>query len=132
MSGLNTDIDYTTILSVYNGQLEEWRHTWSDRMPLPSSSEAQGLYTIPEGAHAAAIARWREAEQSLPEDEAEVDHARRTMHYMTKQAPLRYNYAVLILNSFGLQHAVDYPMRSGLDKGLCELRERVEKARDAD
>ncbi|PWN36324.1 uncharacterized protein FA14DRAFT_114933, partial [Meira miltonrushii] len=59
---------------------------------------------------------WHDLWQALPSIDA--DHDRRTMHFITKQAPLRYNYAVLLLNSFGLQHAMDFPKRSGMDKGI--------------
>ncbi len=30
--------------------------------------------------------------------------------------PVRFNFAVLMLNSFGLQQAVDHPIRAGLDR----------------
>ena len=39
----------------------------------------------------------------------DVDITTRTMYYIARQAPLRYNYAVLVLNSFGLQYALERP-----------------------
>lgn len=39
----------------------------------------------------------------------DADLSTRSMYYITRQAPLRYNYAVLVLNSFGLQYALERP-----------------------
>lgn len=120
ISGLNTDLDYCNTLHVFNEQLDEWHAIW----------KARGFFTSPHDnlrgnvgpadiskEEAAAAENLRSANTPVPPAEDE-DHHRRTLHFITKQAPIRYNYAVLILNSFGLQHAVDFPLRSGLDKGL--------------
>lgn len=136
VSGLNTEIDYGSILRVFNEQIEEWHSVWTSRGFFRSPHEHQdnkpaGLRDVPaeesvgEAAPSAnateaekeAAERYRSANTNTPPPDDE-DHHRRTLHFITKQAPMRYNYAVLILNSFGLQHAVDFPTRSGLDKGL--------------
>lgn len=46
-------------------------------------------------------------EAGPPGDDA--DMTTRSMYYIARQAPLRYNYAVLVLNSFGLQYALERP-----------------------
>lgn len=46
-------------------------------------------------------------EAGPPADDADL--ATRSMYYIARQAPLRYNYAVLVLNSFGLQYALEHP-----------------------
>lgn len=121
VSGLNTEIDYNTTIRIFNEQLNEWHDLW----------QARGFFTTPfshekEIDHSLRPVLREErklAERLRNADLAEapsidVDHDRRTMHFITKQAPLRYNYAVLLLNSFGLQHAMDFPKRSGMDKGI--------------
>ncbi|KAL4401562.1 DNA-binding transcription factor [Malassezia pachydermatis] len=42
-----------------------------------------------------------------PGDDADL--STRSMYYIARQAPLRYNYAILVLNSFGLQYALERP-----------------------
>ncbi|WFD29652.1 hypothetical protein MSPP1_000662 [Malassezia sp. CBS 17886] len=42
-----------------------------------------------------------------PSDDADL--TTRSMYYIARQAPLRYNYAVLVLNSFGLQYTLERP-----------------------
>ncbi|PWN41980.1 hypothetical protein IE81DRAFT_323983 [Ceraceosorus guamensis] len=118
VSGLNTELEYSSILRIYNEQIEEWRDTWRSRGFFGSLSEsdgADGSFPLADGPEAEAAKEWREAEAKIPAED--TDHHKRTMHFITKQAPLRYHYAVLVINSFGLQHAVDFPRRSGLDKG---------------
>lgn len=46
-------------------------------------------------------------EAGPPSDDADL--STRSMYYIARQAPLRYNYAVLVLNSFGLQYALERP-----------------------
>lgn len=46
-------------------------------------------------------------ETSPPAEDADL--ATRSMYYIARQAPLRFNYAVLVLNSFGLQYALERP-----------------------
>lgn len=136
VSGLNTEIDYGSILRVFNEQIEEWHSVWTSRGFFRSPHEDGDVSTrlrasaveeaVEKEASSSATAteaekeaaeRYRSANTNAPPSDDE-DHHRRTLHFITKQAPMRYNYAVLILNSFGLQHAVDFPTRSGLDKGL--------------
>lgn len=42
-----------------------------------------------------------------PSEDADLNT--RSIYYITRQAPLRYNYAILVLNSFGLQYALERP-----------------------
>ncbi|PKI83046.1 hypothetical protein MVES1_003096 [Malassezia vespertilionis] len=77
------------------------------KTPFPFSSLPSGV----EGGDAADKVRvstlmaLHEAEP--PGDDA--DMTTRSMYYIARQAPLRYNYAVLVLNSFGLQYALERP-----------------------
>lgn len=46
-----------------------------------------------------------------------ADLTTRSIYYIARQAPLRYNYAVLVLNSFGLQCALERPSNgAAIDK----------------
>jgi hypothetical protein len=119
ISGLNTDLDYANVLHIFNEQLDEWHAVWQARGFFTSPHDRQNKFAgfnISKEEEAAAESL-RSANTPIPPADDE-DHQRRTLHFLTKQAPIRYNYAVLILNSFGLQHAVDFPLRSGLDKGV--------------
>ena len=122
VSGLNTDIDYSTVLRVFNEQIEEWHAVWQARgsftSPHDRNNHTEGVDKMPTSQAEEKVAETLRASNTTVPPADDEDHHRRTMHFMTKQAPLRYNYAILILNSFGLQHAVDFPARSGLDKGL--------------
>lgn len=51
---------------------------------------------------------------------SEEDFNARTLYFMYKQAPMRFGYVSLILNSFGLQHSLDHPGKAGADRGICE------------
>lgn len=120
VSGLNTDIDYSTTLRIFNEQLHEWHDIWQARgfFTTPHSHNKEidpSLRPTSEERELAERLRSADVSQAPADDE---DHDRRTMHFITKQAPLRFNYAVLLLNSFGLQHSIDFPKRSGMDKGL--------------
>lgn len=55
-------------------------------------------------------------EADKEEEEDELDHNTRIMVHVVKQAPFRFNYAVLVLNSFGLQQSLDHPRGGGLDR----------------
>lgn len=121
VSGLNTEIDYNTTLRIFNEQLNEWHDLWQARgfFTTPYSQEKEIDHSLrPVSREERKLAeRLRNADLSEAPS-IDADHDRRTMHFITKQAPLRYNYAVLLLNSFGLQHAMDFPKRSGMDKGI--------------
>lgn len=119
ISGLNTDLDYANVLHIFNEQLDEWHAVWQARGFFTSPHDNKNRFTgvnISKEEEAAAESL-RSANTPVPPADDE-DHQRRTLHFLTKQAPVRYNYAVLILNSFGLQHAVDFPLRGGLHKGI--------------
>lgn len=121
VSGLNNDIDYNTTLRIFNEQLQEWYDTWHARgfftTPYDNEDEVDPALRPATHEEKNISSRIRDANFGPPPD-IDEDHNRRTTHFISKQAPLRYNYAVLLLNSFGLQHAVDFPTRSGLDKGI--------------
>ncbi|KAI3627413.1 hypothetical protein GLX27_000919 [Malassezia furfur] len=60
-------------------------------------------------------------ESGPPGDDA--DMITRSIYYIARQAPLRYNYAVLVLNSFGLQYALERPSDgASVDKPLYLVR----------
>jgi len=54
------------------------------------------------------VSAWMALHETSPPAE-NADLATRSMYYIARQAPLRYNYAVLVLNSFGLQYALERP-----------------------
>lgn len=83
----------------------------------PTTSGADSTSRPPASASASEPAAQPWLEGSIGDEE---DHNTRTMYYVIRQAPLRHNYAVLVLNSFGLQHSLDHPSRGGLDKAQCE------------
>jgi hypothetical protein len=140
------DIDYPSVLRVFNEQLDEWRELWRYRglfqvqstvkkrgqnAAEPQEGTSGGEPTQPtqgEASTSNAPAGYQKdrintvVDQLLgheaPPDDA--DHTERTMYFLVRQAPIRFNYAVLILNSFGLQHALDHPTLTGLDKPQCE------------
>lgn len=59
-------------------------------------------------ADAPRVSAWMALHETSPPAE-NADLATRSMYYIARQAPLRYNYAVLVLNSFGLQYALERP-----------------------
>ncbi|WFD42096.1 hypothetical protein MPSI1_000734 [Malassezia psittaci] len=60
-------------------------------------------------------------ESEPPGDDADMNI--RSMYYIARQAPLRYNYAILVLNSFGLQYALERPSDgASVDKPLYLVR----------
>lgn len=59
-------------------------------------------------ADAPRVSAWMALHETNPPAE-NADLATRSMYYIARQAPLRYNYAVLVLNSFGLQYALERP-----------------------
>lgn len=157
VSGLNTEIDYSLVLPVFNEQLEEWREEWRWR----------GLFTMPDeakeyiekkkrkkalaaekataaaakdrgkGKSAAAVKRTADTATGTKEavvngaaadtsatydyedddDDAEnLDLNTRIMIHHVNSIPVRFSFAVLVLNSFGLQQAVDHPIGASLDR----------------
>lgn len=48
-----------------------------------------------------------------------ADYVQRALYFLIRQGPVRFHYAVLLLNSFGLQHSLDHPARTGLEKPGC-------------
>lgn len=150
MSGLNVDIDYPTVLQAFNEQLDEWRELWRYRGLFqsqhlisklgsrstepasegPNPSDDAGATDVPPKADKGSKGETQRKDtvnrmvddlvgQVPPPDAA--DHGERTMFFLVRQAPIRFNYAALVINSFGLQHSVDHPMLTGHDKPMCEF-----------
>ncbi|SPO36640.1 uncharacterized protein PSFLO_02111 [Pseudozyma flocculosa] len=177
VSGLNTEIDYSMVLPVFNEQLEEWRELWRwrglydltpdahaylerqrarQRRQREKRAEAKrnrdnGAEGVGGGGDEAATGKGATAETAAkangkgkdkdkvdgagagqkkkdkkgqPQDDAdgdkaaddELDHNTRLMVYVIKQAPMRFNHAVLMLNSFGLQQSLDHGRGPSADK----------------
>ncbi|CBQ68910.1 conserved hypothetical protein [Sporisorium reilianum SRZ2] len=152
VSGLNSEIDYSLVLPIFNEQLQEWREEWRWR----------GLFTMPEEAEeyiekkrrklalaaekaaskekgkgkGAAASGQTQAEtgsndgetngvaekgakyeyEDDDEDAENLDLNTRIMIHYVHSIPVRYGFAVLVLNSFGLQQAVDHPIGASLDR----------------
>ncbi|SPO47339.1 uncharacterized protein PSANT_05027 [Moesziomyces antarcticus] len=140
VSGLNTEIDYSLVLPVFNEQLQEWREEWRWR----------GLFSIPEEGEeyiekkrrkkaaaaekeAAAAAKDGDKDKDTngaankstaadyeydddDEDAENLDLNTRILIHHAHSVPVRYSFAVLVLNSFGLQQAVDHPTGANLDR----------------
>ncbi|EST08977.1 hypothetical protein PSEUBRA_001305 [Kalmanozyma brasiliensis GHG001] len=154
VSGLNTEIDYSLVLPVFNEQLQEWREEWKWRglfsMPdegeeyvekkkrkmaiaaekaaakekskgkgASASSKASAEPGAKEGAatNGAAAAKDVKYEYDDDDEDAEnLDLNTRIMIHTYSSIPIRYSFAVLVLNSFGLQQAVDHPIGASLDR----------------
>lgn len=86
------DFDCETMMRIYNDELETYRRTWEQR----------GFFSSPQ-------------QPTSPEDDIHLF----TMYYVTKQATLRYNYAVLVLNSYGLQYCALNPSKSPPVQSIC-------------
>lgn len=143
VSGLNTEIDYSLVLPVFNEQLQEWREEWRWR----------GLFSVPEEGEeyienkrrkkaaaaekeAAAAAKDGDKDKDKDtngaaktsttaaayeyedddEDAENLDLNTRILIHHAHSVPVRYSFAVLVLNSFGLQQAVDHPTGANLDR----------------
>ncbi len=144
VSGLNMDIDYPSVLRTFNEQLDEWRELWRYRglfqnPAIANRAGASAHNNADNESEATASASASNEQRSKatnapkpginklvdeivgedpPPDDA--DHTERTMYFLIRQAPIRFNYVVLIINSFGLQHSLDHPTLTGLDKPQCE------------
>ncbi|MCO5561013.1 hypothetical protein L7F22_014634 [Adiantum nelumboides] len=88
----SVDFDCETMMRIYNDELENYRRTWEQR----------GFFSSPQ-------------QSTSPDDDIHLF----TMHYVTKQATLRYNYAVLVLNSYGLQYCALNPSKSPPVQSIC-------------
>ncbi|WFD35633.1 hypothetical protein MCUN1_002491 [Malassezia cuniculi] len=84
----------------------------NNKPPIPGAS-------TPAGANAAdklRVSTLMALQQAGPPGD-NADLITRSIYYIARQAPLRYNYAVLVLNSFGLQCALDRPSNgAAIDK----------------
>ncbi|KAK0519435.1 hypothetical protein OC842_007458, partial [Tilletia horrida] len=137
VNGLNLELDYSTMLRIWNEQLEEVRDQWAYKGIFPSvyrprsdpfddiksrlaSQRAHIERNSPpvaaeEGAEIADAEagtgkEGKQKQKATDEpitDPAQMKHDQRLLHFYVKQAPLRWHYAVLIINSFGLQRALD-------------------------
>ncbi|KAL9932991.1 hypothetical protein V8E36_008246 [Tilletia maclaganii] len=156
VSGLNLELDYSTMLRIWNDQLEEFRDQWSYRgvfaaefrptadafeeikvriaaqrahttagdVTPPLGEESAGAGAGP-GAGAGADGKSKAAAgtgsggagaaPSTSSPEESMRHAHRIIYFCVQQAPMRWHYSVLIINSFGLQRALD--AKSDFDRG---------------
>ena len=87
--------DCDMMMRLLNDELQQWRKRWY----------ARGFFTSPSGYGAMADSPMTSASEGM-------DVHLRTLFYITKQASLRYNYAVLVLNCAGLQYCAANPDRS--------------------
>jgi hypothetical protein len=79
--------DCETMMRIMNEELEEWRRKWHMRGINIALTDDRTTY---QG----------------------NDVHERTYHYLSKQGAMRYNYAVLVLNCFGLQYCASNPSKS--------------------
>ena len=152
VSGLNTEIDYSLVLPVFNEQLQEWREEWrwrglfsmpeegeeyieKKRRKLAIAAEKAASKDKGKGKGAAANSKMaggavaKEGETNGvgdkgyeyefdddDEDAENLDLNTRIMIHHYNAIPVRFSFAVLVLNSFGLQQAVDHPIGASLDR----------------
>lgn len=104
------EFDCETMLRLMNEELEEWRTRWTAKGVFRSPLEEND---IPEDVGGAGVggraAMTRGTKEIIPQRANEADMHKRTYHYLTKQAILRFNYAILVLNCFGLQYCAMHP-----------------------
>ena len=93
--------DCETMMRIMNEELEEWRRRW----------QARGAFLSPLEGEATSQGGMSNSNFSSPMSE-EVDVHKRTLHYLSKQGSLRFNYAVLVLNCFGLQYCASHPEKA--------------------
>jgi hypothetical protein len=85
--GNNISFQCETTMRLLNNELQQWKKRWYSR----------GFFTSPleEGGEAGI--------------QPTMDIHTRTLHYITRQAYLRFYYAVLVLNCAGLQYHAIHP-----------------------
>ncbi|CDS01907.1 hypothetical protein [Sporisorium scitamineum] len=152
VSGLNSEIDYSLVLPIFNEQLQEWREEWrwrglftmpdegeeyieKKRRKLALAAEKAASKSKGKGKDAAAndktgaetgaqdgeskAAADKGAKYEYEDDDEDAENldlnTRIIIHYV-HSIPVRYGFAVLVLNSFGLQQAVDHPIGASLDR----------------
>lgn len=101
-NGRDEDFDCDSMMRIMNGELEHWRRQWYTR----------GFFTSPVERKDPSIVESPDNDSpstSSSVDTNMLDIHTKTLHYVTKQASLRYNFAVLVLNSFGLQYCAAKP-----------------------
>ncbi|MCO5549824.1 hypothetical protein L7F22_003298 [Adiantum nelumboides] len=112
--------DCDTMMRIMNDELEHWRSRWLSRdfyaMTAELDKDAAERAVTRRAGSVSATNENSHNNQSSPSSSISVntdalDVHLRTLYYITKQASLRYNFAVLVLNSFGLQYCA---MRSDL------------------
>ncbi|SOV05633.1 uncharacterized protein UDID_06361 [Ustilago sp. UG-2017a] len=152
VSGLNTEIDYSLVLPVFNEQLQEWKEEWRYRglWSMPEEGEeyiekkrrrltlaakkaavkekgkgkgtnkdasADNAAGKKDAANGTATDKGFRYEFDDDDEDAEnLDLNTRIMIFHSNSVPVRYSFAVLVLNSFGLQQAVDHPIGASLDR----------------
>lgn len=78
------------------------------QQPKPTLRRRGDMDRAPPGLSKLHVSTLLALQQAGPPDE-DADLNTRSMYYIARQAPLRYNYALLVLNSFGLQYALERP-----------------------
>lgn len=101
-NGTYEDFDCDSMMRIMNGELEHWRRQWYTRGFFTSPVERKDS-TIAESPDNASPATTSSVDTNT------LDIHTKTLHYITKQASLRFNFAVLVLNSFGLQYCAEKP-----------------------
>lgn len=120
VTGLNHDLDFSSMIRIFSEQLEEWRSFWTFRgLSTGDCHQRHPAIPPPDGTLSPREIEIRDlfaaaARESPPPEDA--DHTMRTLYYLIQQAPLRFHYASLSLHSFGLQFG------SQMDRGLQFLR----------
>lgn len=82
-------------MRVLNNELQQWKQQWY----------ARGFFTSPLGESV-------QLDSPMRSNSDSVDVHSRTLHYITRQAYLRFYYAVLVLNCAGLQYYASHPESS--------------------
>lgn len=120
------NFDCETMMRLMNDELETWRRRWLSRDFFALTAEIS-----PEAATAASVAasdrlqatvsRSNSVANAYHDDAVSssassitvhteaLDVHLRTLYYITKQAFFRFNFAVLVMNSFGLQYCATRP-----------------------
>lgn len=127
----NEEFDCDTMMRIMNDELEHWRGRWLSKdfyarivgldkemaeaavtkRNRSSSSATNGVHqgTGEQRGSAANAGDDASSNSSATVNTEVLDVHTRTFYYITKQASFRFNFAVLVLNSFGLQYCAARP-----------------------
>lgn len=114
------------VMRIMNSELEQWRRRWYEKSFFTSPNNND---TILEGPTPSSC------DSSVSVQTETMNVHLRTLHYITKQASLRYNYSVLILNSYGLQYCATRPQQAQtrtycISRAISAAQGLVKAARD--